>query len=148
MCILSSIDTPDCCSGTFCLLNRQGNGYVVYKKQYPGHPRITTADDIQSSESCRFCYAPSSVSGYKLIIAVDSVNPQGQRRVLYHNGWSRSANVQTYAGIEGERFQERSASNAKLIPHSATTKVLQVDGTQLILGTDTGGASDFVDIMA
>ena len=153
--ILSSIDTntPDCSSGTFCLYNCEGNGtgpsYVVYKKQDPGHPRITTADDIQSSESCRFCYAPSSVSDYKLIVAVDSVNSQGQQRVLYHNGWSRSAHVQTYAGIEGERFKVRSINNTKLIPHSATSKVLLIDDTQLILGTDdTGDASDFVDIMA
>ena len=152
--ILLSIGAPACFSEAFCLYNCETQRFIVYTRNTWGHPRVTTKNDIQATESCRFCYATASVAGYELLIAMDAVNSvTGQQRVLYHDGHSRQAHVQSYRNIEGDRFVQMSGQTAhRLVPHSAPTKMLVVDGSQLILGDSSSdlafqatAAGDFAD---
>ena len=93
-------------------------------------------EEIKNTESCRFCYASSSVAGYKVLVAVD-----GGNLVLYHNGWSRPAHVQSYRDIEGDRFRINIYQGLKeinkLVPAAATNKVLIAAGDELVLGDPT-----------
>ena len=140
------IETPPCFSEPFCLYNIETDRFIVYDKRDWGRPRATTEDDIQDTESCRLCYAAASVSGYEVLVTLDSSTDSGRNRVMFHNGRAKQALVQHYDDTEERRFVEMSGGLVHtLVPAAAPDKVLVVDGEQLVIGDS--GASSFVDVL-